>query len=83
MPGSDLPRSIRFGDRSTVWLRPGGTGRRCRWEQALAASASRMRDSELETILLSLDLQKPRRWNALRSQLPAELLPRVRIAAPA
>ena len=53
-----------------------------RWEQALAASASRMRDPELEAILLRLDLHKPRRWKAIRSQLPAELLPRIESLRP-
>ena len=52
------------------------------WEQALAASASRMRDPELLTFLLRLDLHKPGRWKAIRGQMPAELLPRIESLRP-
>ena len=65
-----------FRRPQSVWLQQAATTA-VRWEQALAASASRMRDPELLTILLRLDLHKPHRWNAIRSQLPAELLPRI------
>ena len=70
-----------FRRPQSVWLQQAATTA-VRWEQVPAASASRMRDPELLTILLRLDLHKPHRWNAIRSQPPAELLPRIESLRP-
>ena len=81
----DAPAAIYLGTSfrppHSVWLRQVASTA-MPWEQALAASASRMRDPELLTFLLRLDLHKPGRWKAIRSQLPAELLPRIESLRP-
>ena len=73
--GAMIYRGQSLRPPQMVWLKQAAQAA-VSWEQALISTASRLRDPELVAILIRLGLHKPGRWKAIRSQMPAELLPR-------
>ena len=79
--GAMIYRGQSLRPPQMVWLKQAAQAA-VSWEQALISTASRLRDPELVAILIRLGLHKPGRWKAIRSQMPAELLPRFESLGP-